>query len=120
MLRLQGSEAFWTLQTRIPAGWQDIYRFTLEPQFPIDYEVANWFTSTHPASRFRNNLIVEQLSPACRISLFNTRLTRRHADGRTEEAVLGSPEDLARVLEGELGLSLPADPASVFARLPRG
>ena len=65
--------------------------FTASPwsrRFPIDYEVANWFTSTYPASRFRNNLLIERLTPEVRVSLFNRRLTRRRTDGAVEEAVL--------------------------------
>ena len=33
-----------------------LYTFTLERQYPVDYEVANHFTSTHPSSHFRSTL----------------------------------------------------------------
>ncbi len=118
VLRLVQSDAGNTLQVRLGPSWQDLYRFTAEPQMPIDYEVANWFTSTHPASLFRTNLLMERLTPRMRISLFNTRLTRRHADGRVEEELLLAPEDLARTLAAEFDLDPPAGPAVLLARLP--
>jgi N-hydroxyarylamine O-acetyltransferase len=56
------------LQAFLPKGWQDMYLFTLEPQHAIDYEVANWFTSTNPTSRFHASLLAERLTPQRRIS----------------------------------------------------
>ncbi|MBV9568444.1 MAG: arylamine N-acetyltransferase, partial [Hyphomicrobiales bacterium] len=84
VLRLIESEGFVTLQTRLASDWRDVYRFTLEPQFPIDFEVANWFTSTHPHSRFRNALMVQRLTPQGRVSLLNRRLVHRFVDGRVD------------------------------------
>ena len=118
LLRLAQHETAYTLQLRQACAWRDLYHFTLEPQFPVDYQVANWFTSTHPASLFRGNLLMERLTPQARVSLFNTRLTRRHADGRVEEAALTTPARLAHALEAEFGLAPPPDAAAVFARLP--
>ena len=113
---LQAGEAI-TVQVRLAGAWQDIYRFTLEPQEAIDFEVANWFTSTHPKSRFRSGLMIERLMPQVRLGLFNRRLTRRHPDGRVEEAVLGAPEALARVLAAEFGIAAEDDAARLFALL---
>ena len=42
VLRLVESDGLVTLQAKLASHWQDVYRFTLEPQFPIDFEVANW------------------------------------------------------------------------------
>ena len=118
LLRLLRNEGDFLLQAGLSTGWQDVYRFTLEPQAPIDREVGNWFTATHPDSRFRHNLLIERLTPQARISLANTRLTRRHADGRVEQSRLATPDDLARVLDTAFDLEPPADPADLFARLP--
>jgi N-hydroxyarylamine O-acetyltransferase len=116
--RLRHSGEFFTLQGRLTSGWQDFYRFTLEPQYPVDYEMANWFTSTHPTSIFLGNLLVERLTPEFRLSLFNRRLTRRHADGRVEEQVLTSAAELSQVLTAEFLLAPSVDEAKLFARLP--
>ncbi len=36
--------------------WKDLYIFTLEKQELIDYELANYYTSTHPESKFVKTL----------------------------------------------------------------
>lgn len=117
-LRLVRTDSAFTLQAWLAPAWQGAYRFTLEPQLPVDYEVANWFTAAHPASLFRNNLLIERLTPASRISLFNRRLTRRYADGRVEETILAGPDELGQALAADFGLDSPADAATLFARLP--
>ncbi len=118
VLRLVQTDTGTTLQARLGAAWEDLYCFTSEAQVPIDYEVANWFTSTHPASLFRNNLLMERLTPQVRVSLFNTRLTRRHADGRVEEEILITPDELAFVLAADFDLDPPAAASVLLARLP--
>lgn len=39
-------------------AWMDICEFSTEPFHFVDCELGNWWTSTHPASTFRLNLIV--------------------------------------------------------------
>jgi N-hydroxyarylamine O-acetyltransferase len=108
------------LEARLPAGWSALYRFTLEPAERSDYEVSNWYTSTHPRSLFVNNLLAERLTPKVRISLFNRRLIHRYPDGRVETTELASAKDLARVLEDDFNLEPPVEPAVLFAKVPAG
>ena len=84
----------------------------------MDYEVANWFTSTHPASRLRNNLLVQRLMPKVRISLLNRCLTRHHQDGRVEEITILTPEHLGTALVNDFDLDVQGDAAALFAKLP--
>jgi N-hydroxyarylamine O-acetyltransferase len=120
VMRLLAADGRFTLQTALPNGWHDLYRFTLEPQVPADYVVANWFTSTHPTALFTGNLLVQRLTPDGRDSLFNARLTRRPTDGTVSERVLAGPEELANVLETVFAITPPAAPAEIWARLPHG
>jgi N-hydroxyarylamine O-acetyltransferase len=108
------------LETRLPAGWTPMYQFTLEPAERADYESANWFTATHPASIFTTSLVAERLTPKMRASLFNRRLTRRTPDGAAEVLELAGAEDFARVLEADFDLAPPLDAAVVWAKLPAG
>jgi N-hydroxyarylamine O-acetyltransferase len=39
-------------------GWSDLYSFVPDPVPSIDLETSNWFTSTHPRSRFVRGLVV--------------------------------------------------------------
>lgn len=50
-------------QVRFGTEWHDICEFTLEEMAPIDREVGNWFTSTHPLSHFKNRLLVARATP---------------------------------------------------------
>ena len=54
---------------------QDRYAFTLEPQYPIDFEMANHFTSTYPRSAFVNTLTAQRSGPERRVVLRNRDLT---------------------------------------------
>jgi N-hydroxyarylamine O-acetyltransferase len=46
----EGSEL--VLQTFVDGGWVDMYGFVPEAVQPVDIEVSNWFTATHPSSPF--------------------------------------------------------------------
>lgn len=39
-------------------GWERLYSFTMDPQYPIDFEMPNHWCLTHPDSIFKNNTIV--------------------------------------------------------------
>ncbi len=117
-VRLLHAEGTWTLQARVAAGWQDIYRFTLEPNYPIDYEVSNWYTSTHADSFFTWSLLMERLTPDARYRIVDRTYTRRHAGGRVEKVQLDTPARLESVIAKDFGIALPADAQAVFNLLP--
>jgi N-hydroxyarylamine O-acetyltransferase len=96
-------------QARLGAEWHDVCEFTLEEMPPIDRELANWFTSAHPQSHFRNRLIVARALPdGQRLTLLNHELTCRSADGRGETRLIATPDELLAVLAGNFGLHFPA------------
>lgn len=106
--RLVADGHFLTQQFRVAGEWLDVYRFTLDEAAPIDFEVANWYTSTHPQSRFRQNLIVALAQPDRRLALFNRELTTRYPDGRVEKSAIDTPDDLLAILAEPFGLHFPA------------
>ena len=95
------------LQVKLNGEWRDLYVFTEEPQHPADFEMANWFTSTHPNSRFQQNLIVNAAEPGVRSSLFNRELTVYRAGG-VEKTAIDDPDQLLDVLVSRFHLSFPA------------
>ena len=105
--RITAQRDYYTLQSMRPAGWFDLYRFTLEPRHPIDYEVANHYTSTHSQSRFMQNLIAALPSPEARVSLWNRTLLVQTPSG-TAEMPVENDEDLVRLLDERFGLHVPA------------
>jgi N-hydroxyarylamine O-acetyltransferase len=108
------------LQMRLPDRWGALYRFNLEPRILPDYEVSNWFTSTHPNSRFTNGLIASLAPEGRRMNLLGAGLTTYFTDGRVEERQLGSAEELHQALTVEFGLNVSAeDAAAAFAKVAK-
>lgn len=95
-------------QIRLDHEWLDVCEFTLEEMPLIDREIANWWTSTNPNSKFLQNLMVARAAPHCiRHTLNNREFTTRHADGRSEKRDLTTPTELLEVLAETFGLRFP-------------
>lgn len=107
------------LQARLGGDWADLYRFSLAPQAATDYEVANWFTSTHPESLFVRHLVASRPAPGRRYTLFNDRFSIRHLDGRVERRRVTDAATLAGLLARHFGIAgVPAaDLAAISADL---
>jgi N-hydroxyarylamine O-acetyltransferase len=106
--RLAPSADGFVLAAQLGEAWQPLYELSREPQLDVDYEVPNWFTSTHPASPFRHDLLVARTTPRARYTLTGNGLTVRYADGGLERRTL-SAEALERSLAEIFGL--PVEPA---------
>jgi len=107
-LRTDGDQV--THQVRLGETWRDVYQFHLHPPPPIDFELGNWFSCTHPRAMFVNNLVVTRVEPTGRLALFNHDFTRRKLDGSTVTSHVKSPAELDELLAGAFGLHLPVGP----------
>ncbi|HLH20241.1 MAG TPA: arylamine N-acetyltransferase [Bryobacteraceae bacterium] len=96
----------YVLQAETPEGWLDLYGFTLEAQYPVDYQVANYYTSTHPNSIFRRMLRVQIPGPERRLMLLNRKLVERTREGVTE-TLLRDESELMKVLADRFGMRFP-------------
>ena len=106
--RLVREDGRWFHQVWLGESWNDVCEFTLEEMPPIDREVANWFTSAHPQSHFRNRLLAARaLDDGGRVTLLNRDLTVRTRAGVTQR-VVQSPDELLHVLEEHFSLRFPA------------
>jgi N-hydroxyarylamine O-acetyltransferase len=95
------------LQARVDGEWAPMYQFSLADETPADWEVANWFISTAPASIFTHTLLLARPTAGCRYALRNNRLRLHRVDGTTEERIIKSAEELTGVLRYEFNLTLP-------------
>jgi N-hydroxyarylamine O-acetyltransferase len=118
--RLRHLDAGYELDMRLPETWAAMYRFTREPQSPRDYEVFNWYTATHPSSRFVNNLVAARVLPDARLNMFNDEVTLQRNDGRREPRILSDAAEAHDVLNGEFGIKIGrSDIERVWPRLPK-
>jgi N-hydroxyarylamine O-acetyltransferase len=112
--RLAREGELWVLQSALGAEWGDLYAFTREPQLPVDFELANYFTSTHPESIFVRSLTAQRQSLEMRWTLRNRELVVEAA-GRAEKRLIAGDE-LGSLLALTFGLRLAADSVATLVR----
>lgn len=96
-----------TLQCKLGNRWEHIYRVVSLPRFDAEYEMANWFTGTHPQSPYLNNVIAARPGPdRTRLTLFNARFNVRYPNGEVSRRTLEGEAEFGRVLREEFGLDL--------------
>ena len=96
-----------TLQSKLGDRWEHIYRVVALPRVDAEYEIANWFTASHPDSPYRSNLIAARPGPdKTRITMFNTRLNLRSGTGEVERRIIGEAAEYRTVLADMFGLRL--------------
>jgi N-hydroxyarylamine O-acetyltransferase len=92
-------------QVRFADEWHDLLEFTGEEMPPIDRELANWFTSTHPQSHFKARLIAARALPdGQRLTLLNRELSVRDRSGQAVTTAVETPDELLEVLSERFGL----------------
>ncbi len=106
------------LECLMAGQWGVLYRFTLHPQQPVDFEHANWYTATHPESFFAQNLIAAIPGDGCRYTLFNREFRTRWPDGRAEAEVIDGVDGLMQSLERRFGIVLPEGERVTLAKAP--
>ncbi|MBI3130722.1 MAG: arylamine N-acetyltransferase [Acidobacteria bacterium] len=87
--------------------WADLYAFLPEPRPEVDFAMANWYTSTHPDSRFLLTLTAQRTTLAARHILRNLKLEVDQPGGWEVRDL--AREDVTEVLDRVFGLQIPAD-----------
>lgn len=104
----EGDRWFHQVRWQDDAEWHDVCEFTGEEMPPIDRELANWWTSAHPESRFRKNLIVGSAGlDGSRRTLLNREFTFRPRCAPAVKREVRSRAELSGLLKEEFGLVLP-------------
>ncbi len=99
------------LQAKVQGDWKRIYRFGLQENFLIDYEVASWYLSNHPTSHFVTGLIAAMPFEGGRHALRNNDFATHYLDGSHERKRFDNVADLRITLEKTFGLQLPQVPS---------
>lgn len=98
------------LQAKVAGEWKTLYRFDLQEQHPVDYEVANFYLYTHPSSIFRNNLIAGRPFENGRYALSNNQFTTHYLGKDSVKKTLSSVSEVRDVLTDIFQIKLPALP----------
>lgn len=106
--RLVRRDHEWTLQADRGGRWVDLYAVGETDFRQADFEMANYFTSTHPTSPFATSVIVQRVSDHVRCALHGRTLTMDRADGATHRLPIRA-DQLARVLTRTFGIALSTD-----------
>lgn len=101
--RAHNEHGLWVLQSLNKGAWLDLYSFTQEPQLPVDFEVANYYASTHPDSRFIQTLTVQLSTPEARYILRDREFLEDRGDDQISSTV-ENDEELLAVLSEIFGL----------------
>jgi N-hydroxyarylamine O-acetyltransferase len=107
------------LQVHLAGHWAGLYLLSLQDVTPEDYEVFNWFTSTHPNAIFTNHLMVARPAADRRYGLFNNAFSIHHLNGRTEKRTIDDPEELASLLREHFHVRLPEGSDAVLEKVTR-
>ena len=102
----QGSYTLWA---QVGEEWRGLYVFDLQEQAAIDYEIGNWYVSTHPDSPFVGQLKVARLAPGKRHTLNNANYAVHYLDRPSEKRTLGSADELLELLTETFGIRVPVD-----------
>jgi N-hydroxyarylamine O-acetyltransferase len=103
--RIVEETGLWVLQSLHDKVWQDLYAFTLEPQFLVDFEMANHYVSTFPASPFVQTLTVQLSTPEARYLVRDHEYTVSR--GQLTDSRMIKDEDLLKILSEIFGLEFP-------------
>ena len=87
------------LEAELAGEWRTLYDLEGTAAPAVDYEVGNWYTSQHPNSHFRHQLIAARTTAEARYGLRDNRLTIRRVDGYVEQRYLSADEIAAALTD---------------------
>lgn len=94
-------------QALLAGEWEDVYQMTMEQMPLIDREVANWYTSTNPKSRFKNLLMVAKAAPnGVRLTMLNDEFSVRDASGKATKTPIRKQAEMLDLLAEHFGIEL--------------
>lgn len=117
--RLRAASAGHVLEMRMGENWAPVYEILAEPPKAEDLADANLFTSTHPDSRFRRDLMLARATTEARFLLLGNRLMIRPAHGSAEVRLLESPTALEETIATVFDLAPEADWQELFEQFTR-
>jgi len=97
---------YWVLRARTAEKVVDAWVTTLDLDNPIDFEMGNYYTSTHPASPFANRIMMRALTKNGRVAVMNRDVTV-WSGGELRQSRLADRAALRALLIEHFGFDLP-------------
>jgi N-hydroxyarylamine O-acetyltransferase len=95
------------MQMRRAGAWIDQYAFLPHAVQPVDFEVANWFTSTYPQSPFVRTLTAQRSTRDVRYILKYPAYTEIRESGTSGRVI--ARDELMPLLRDVFGIVMPLD-----------
>jgi N-hydroxyarylamine O-acetyltransferase len=96
------------LEQRTEDGaWRRLWVSSLERDLPVDFEMANHFTSTHPSSPFTQRLMAQAFLPGRKVVSVSNRDVTIVEAGHTTRSVLADRVELRALFATHFGIELP-------------
>lgn len=114
--KLEQDGGVWSLRALVAGEWRLLYRFTLDPVWSIDYEVANHYVATHPNSHFVQRLGVARVLPRGRLTLREGVLTEHRLGEPSKAQEVAGAAALRAVLAERFGIVVSDEIWSAAAR----
>ncbi|WP_341675507.1 arylamine N-acetyltransferase [Niveibacterium sp. SC-1] len=120
--RLRAEGDVFVMEAEIRDVWTPLYRLDLVPQEPADYVAMNWYSATHPESRFVRQLVVARSEPGRRYTLMDRELGIHSLETGSDKRPLTTPGQLREALGFTMNIRLPDSPAlnAVLTRIAEG
>jgi N-hydroxyarylamine O-acetyltransferase len=104
--RLVRDGPFYMMRAQVNDKNGDTWVTTLEEENPVDFEIGNHFTSTHPASAFVNRIMMSAVTPEGRVTIMNREATIWN-DGSRRPILLEDRAALRSMAAVYFGFDLP-------------
>jgi N-hydroxyarylamine O-acetyltransferase len=79
---------------------------TMEEEYPVDFEMMNYYIATHPASFFTHNILASAVTPEGRVNIMNQDVNIIR-NGAAEPARLADRKALRVLVAEHFGFDLP-------------
>lgn len=88
-------------------NWLNLYHLDPQEAHPVDWEMSNWYVSTHPDSMFAKSIIVSIFKGNQRFVLVNRDLTVRNATtGAADKKEIASATEFFDALRENFDIQL--------------
>lgn len=118
--RLDSTDAGrWLLRYRRHDGWFNLYQFSEEPYFRVDYAEHNYSAATHPESPFVQRIVAQRNGKEIRHALTDCELKVFRRGAPPEERSI-EPEMMPALLAEVFGLELPPEAMDTIVNRAQG